>query len=185
MILSDACIKKYVNSNSEDVVGFEIAPYNPNHVEANGYDLTLSNYFLTWKDDVDYLDPSKNIADAMEKRTYSITNSIRFSPGQMMLGCSLERVRIPTKFCGIIHTRSSIARLGLVMHLAAGDLDPGFNGQITFEIINHNPHPVFLPLGIRVAKLVLMELCCVPEKLYTGRYQGQEHPQASRLWSPS
>ncbi len=79
--------------------------------------------------------------------------SITISPGQFILGHSMEYLRLPSKIAGQVEGRSSFARLGLQIHMTASFIDPGFEGVLTFEIFNAGPNPIKLFPGLRIAQL--------------------------------
>jgi len=79
--------------------------------------------------------------------------SITISPGQFILGHSMEYLKLPPKIAGQVEGRSSFARLGLQIHMTASFIDPGFEGVLTFEIYNAGPNPIKLYPGLRIAQL--------------------------------
>lgn len=98
--------------------------------------------------------------------------------GSFYLATTLETVRIPNNIVGELMGKSSIGRLGLSIHVTAGLIDPGFCGQITLEIVNSNPHPVQLEVGIPIAQIVFTRMSDAAKRPYgdpsrSSRYQGQ------------
>lgn len=83
-------------------------------------------------------------------------DSITITPGQFMLGHSMEYLRLPEWLAGELEGRSSFARLGLEIHMTAGFIEPGFEGVLTFEIYNGGPNPIRLFPGLRLAQLRFM-----------------------------
>lgn len=82
----------------------------------------------------------------------------------------------------MVNGKSSLGRLGILVHVTAGYVDPGFEGEITLEISNLLPRPVILYKGMRIAQLVFAKMASAPGGGYhiKGRYQGQEGPTESR-----
>lgn len=180
MILSDGCILNSLQEEEDPDYKIEIEPFNPENIQPSGYDLTLSNEFLRWKYPfIMYNDVGRKLEDDTVKET---SQWLTLAPGEFVLGSTRERVKLPGMFCAQVHGRSSIGRLGVAVHITAGYIDPGFDGQITLEIVNHSQNTVVISAGERVAQLVFMEMCSPPRKLYSGRYQHQRGPVASRLW---
>lgn len=107
----------------------------------------------------------------------------RLEPGDFVLASTVERVRIPRRLVGRLEGRSSLGRLGIVVHVTAGYIDPGFEGRITLEIANLNPNPVLLVPGMRIAQLSLlrMQTPCTEATAYQGKYQGQNEVTGSRI----
>lgn len=107
-------------------------------------------------------------------------------PGAFVLASTRERVRIPNDLSGRVEGRSSLGRIGLVVHLTAGYCDPGFEGHITLEIAVVGDHVVRLRRGLRISQLVLTQLTSACLRPYGQRahskYQGQSGPTLAR-WS--
>ena len=105
-------------------------------------------------------------------------------PGAFVLGTTLEYVAIPVNLVGRLEGRSSIGRLGVIVHATAGFVDPGFEGTITLEISNAGKIPVALHSGMRICQLTLLETGPVlrPYGVARGsKYQGQRDPTPSRI----
>lgn len=103
-----------------------------------------------------------------------------------MLGCTIETVTINDAFCAQVNGKSSLGRLGLLVHATAGFVDPGFSGQLTLELKNLSGRVIQLKQGQPVAQLVFHRLCCPAEKPYGheslgSHYQGQVGPTRSHL----
>ena len=85
-------------------------------------------------------------------------DSITISPGQFILGHSMEYLKLPTNIAGQVEGRSSFARLGLQVHMTASFIDPGFEGVLTFEISNTGPNPITLFPGVRIAQVRFLSI---------------------------
>ncbi len=121
----------------------------------------------------------ESFEDLYERVTVGIGEPISISPKGFVLGCTMERVKIPGDIVGRIEGRSSLARLGLIME-SAGYLDPGFEGNVTLEIYNQMPVPVILRPGLSIAQISFDTMSRVPERLYSGKYQNDEGAVGSR-----
>jgi dCTP deaminase len=98
----------------------------------------------------------------------------RLAPGEFALARTMEYVKIPRDLSANLDERSTYARCGVLMHLVAGNIEPGFEGHITLELANLTPCPVFLKPGEPVVQMTLNALSDVPGRDYTtkgGRYQ--------------
>jgi len=108
--------------------------------------------------------------------------SITISPGQFMLGHSLEYLQLPEFLAGEVEGRSSFARLGLEIHMTAGFVDPGFEGVLTFEIFNAGTNPIRIYPGFRIAQLRFIPVN-KPSKSYgrkiSAKYRGLLTPSIS------
>lgn len=181
MILSDKDISEFVR-NTDDNFRLVIDPWNDQNLQPSGYDVCLGDEVLAWKSNV--ISVGMDISSKMEKYKGEYGGFLNLPPGFFCLGTTVERVELPPTLCAQVHGRSSIGRLGVAVHITAGYIDPGFKGQITLEIVNHSQNWIQIPRGERIAQLVFMRMCCVPTRLYHGRYQNQEGPTASKLWIP-
>ena len=109
-------------------------------------------------------------------------------PGEFVLGTTLERLTLPDDIVARIEGKSSLGRLGLLIHATAGFVDPGWsNGQITLELSNVAPLPIRLWPGMKIAQLSFMRMDAPAERPYGhpelgSKYQGQKGPTPSRYW---
>ena len=106
-------------------------------------------------------------------------------PGDFVLGVTLEKVKLPNDIVARVEGRSSLGRLGIIVHSTAGFIDAGFEGTITLEITNINNVPVALYPGMRVCQLAFETMSSPAEVPYgdkkSAKYQGQDMPVESRL----
>ena len=101
-------------------------------------------------------------------------------PGEFILGSTIEEVTLPHDIVAILEGRSSTGRLGIMCHITAGFIDPGFHGNITLELYNCSTEPFLLEYGDALCQLVFQTLdkpCTHP---YDGKYQGDKGVQTSR-----
>src|SRR5690606_30767021 len=109
-------------------------------------------------------------------------------PGQFVLGATHEKITLGPNIAGILEGRSSLARIGIIIHATAGLIPPGVEDlHITFEMTNISNIPVKLYVGMRVAQLVFVQTSSPVTNPYgskhaKSKYQGQEPPTASRIW---
>lgn len=105
-----------------------------------------------------------------------LNENITIQPLSLKLGSTIEYVTMPAEYSGRVEGKSSLGRLGLLIHLTAGYVDPGFEGNITLELFNCNNTVLNLKSGMSICQLCLEELDNVPNKLYGecgNHYQGQ------------
>ena len=106
-------------------------------------------------------------------------------PNDFILGVTLEKITLPNDLVARVEGRSSLGRLGIIVHSTAGFVDPGFAGTITLEITNINKMPVALYPGMRVCQLAFETLTSPAEVDYsqkaTQKYQNQVFPEESRI----
>lgn len=106
-------------------------------------------------------------------------------PGELVLGATLESVTIPDDLVGWLDGRSSLARLGLMVHLTAGRIDPGWQGQIVLEFYNSGKLPLTLRPGMVICALSFEQLSSPALRPYNKRadakYKGQTGAVGSRI----
>lgn len=171
MVLSDQQIIDYC-------IGYNmIEPYNTELVNPASYDLTLSYDIIEIH--------AGGIVDASTPHNLTTTRKITLQygqkyllqPGTFILASSLEYVKIPPELAAEVKLKSSTARAG-IGHMFAGWIDPGFEGNITFELFSHVP--VWLQPGKPVCQIAFLHMSKVPIKPYSGRYQNQVGPTPAR-----
>ena len=107
-------------------------------------------------------------------------------PGEFVLGQTLELVQLPDDLVARLEGKSSIGRLGLLIHSTAGFIDPGFRGNLTLELSNVANLPITIYHGMPIGQISFMRLDAPVERPYgsddTGsKYQGQTEPTPSRF----
>ena len=142
-----------------------IQPFNPDHLSAASYDLTLTDHILV--ESVD--DNANGWIEVNIDQPYPV------KPKQFILASTEEVISIPPNLCAQVVLRSSAARAGW-NHALAGWIDPGFSGQITLELTNQlQLHDLEVYAGQRLLQLVVHQLVSPPQTLYgvKGNYQHQ------------
>jgi dCTP deaminase len=148
-----------------------------------GYDFQTFNY--TRQALIDPADPS---SFGQLTTLTQLGDGERFlvHPGEFVLATTLERVEIPIDLLARLEGRSSIGRLGIVIHSTAGYVDPGFKGKITLEISNLGRIAVALYPGMRICQIAFEEMSSPVSSGYGekrgAKYQGQDAATASRLF---
>lgn len=126
------------------------------------------------------------VLDAMVSEPIRLKANERFflQPQRLALGVSLERFKIPDNLVGWLDGRSSLARLGLMVHMTAHRLDPGMDGQLVLEFYNAGPIPLALSPGLAIGAVSFEKLQYAVEKPYYARenskYIGQDGAVPSR-----
>lgn len=106
-------------------------------------------------------------------------------PGVFTLATTIEVVKMPTNLVARVEGKSSLGRLGLIIHATAGFIDPGFKGNITLEMMNLSPRPIALKIGMRICQLSFETVDGRVERPYghpdlKSKYQGQRGVTESR-----
>jgi len=167
---------------------------NPSKIKGISVDLRLDNRFRVFNDHTaPYIDLSgprndvQKIMDTVMSDEISIAEGESFflHPGELALAATLESVTIPDDLVGWLDGRSSLARLGLMVHVTAHRIDPGWCGQIVLEIFNSGKLPLALKPGMDICAINFEILSSPAEKPYNKRadakYKNQSGPIASRI----
>ncbi len=185
MILSDRDIKKALNTGK-----IKISP-KPDLVSQLGsctLDLRLGNVYRVFNHSkTPYLDPRnpKTLRDVTTEITVTINEAFTLHPGEFILAATKEYIEMPDELSARLEGRSSIGRLGVVVHSTAASIDAGFRGNITLELANMGRIPVMLYPGMRICSLSFEQLTTPAEVPYykkkTAKYVGQKKPEASKI----
>ena len=170
MILARDAILKAIESKE-----IQIDPYHPERVGSASIDLTVSRHFrrfrpghdsITLRDDTDYRDPS--ISELIE-----VPEGAYFEVGsrEMVLGITNERVGLSSNMCGWFDGRSRFARLGLLVHISAGFMQPGTFNQTVLEIFNMSPRTFRLYPGTAICQFIFQRMEGNAE--HSGRFKDQ------------
>ncbi|MDD4287683.1 MAG: dCTP deaminase [Candidatus Peribacteraceae bacterium] len=186
MILSDKDIRLVVLSGRVRVTSPKRDVME--HIHASSMDLHLGSIFKIYEHSrFAVLDPKKPESFIGNTRTIEVKEGESFivQPGEFILGVTEETLTVPDDLVVRVEGRSSLGRLGIIIHSTAGFVDPGFSGTITLEISNLNRLPVALYPGMRVCQLAFETMTSPAEQPYHlkpfSKYQGQSLPEESRL----
>lgn len=183
MILSDRDIFTEVKSGR-----LVIEPFNKNHIQPASIDLLLSYEFKTFKNfHRPFLDLKEPVTDYMQDVVIKKGEPLIIHPREFVLGTSVEYVKIPHNLLARLEGKSSLGRLGLIVHATAGFIDPGFEGQITYEITNLSNIPLAIYGGIKVAQMSIHTLSSpvlnpYGHKKLNSKYLKQKGPTVSRMY---
>lgn len=177
-MFSDADIKEALNKNE---IG--ITPFYHDQLQPASYDLRLGPEFLGFAaHNVGHIDPAVNQTGELYEVLETRDGAIFVHPGQFVIATSLEEFRFSSEVIGRVEGKSSLGRLGLLIHATAGFMDPGFEGEVTLEITNVAPVPIKLYCGMPIAQMAFDRLDTPAHRVYRGKYQGQVGPQPSRYY---
>ena len=159
MILSDKTIKEIILDNKV----YLVSPFNPDNLQPCSIDLCLGDELKTIHGKC--IDLSQD--------------SYKLKPNEFILGSTLERVNVPYDLMGRVEGKSSIARLGVTIHITAGFIDAGFNGNVTLEIYNCSDKEFELYHGMNICQIVFETLSSRVDRPYgckelNSHYQNSE-----------
>ncbi len=186
MILSDRDIKKALETGHVKIETTKPSMFQ--HIHASSMDLHLGNSFKLYEHSkFAVLDPRQPESFAGRTRLITIPDGESFivQPGEFVLGVTEEKITVPDDLVVRVEGRSSLGRLGIIVHSTAGFVDPGFSGTITLEINKLNRMPVALYPGMRICQLAFEKMSSPAETPYNmkphSKYQNQLLPEESRL----
>ncbi|HEX6712381.1 MAG TPA: dCTP deaminase [Thermoleophilaceae bacterium] len=181
-VLSDATIRELIDSGR-----IVIDPFDPSMIQPASVDIRLGNSFRVFHNhrikSIDLGNPPRDLTEHVE--IDADDGEFVIHPGEFVLGTTQEYVEIPEDVVCRIEGKSSIGRLGLVVHATAGFVDPGFQGTLTLEIANFNSVPIVLRPGLFICQLSFMALDRAAERPYGhpelgSHYHGQREATESR-----
>ncbi|OGH09821.1 MAG: dCTP deaminase [Candidatus Levybacteria bacterium RBG_16_35_6] len=186
MVLSDRDIKKALK---EKLIKITPSPDLKVQLGSCSIDLRLGNTFRVFEHSKHSLiDPfSKSSKETEFTREITVKDKEPFfmQPGDFVLAVTKERISISPKLLGRLEGRSSLGRLGIVVHSTASVFDPGWDGQAVLELGNLGRLPVALYPGMRICAMTFEELKSEAEVPYgkkkTAKYKNQQKPDESRI----
>ena len=120
--------------------------------------------------------------DALFEEQRLTNGQVTLRPGSAMLACSSDTIHMPAGYMGLLQAKGSLARLFVSVHCSDSQVDPGYSGKVTFELVNHAPFPILLGFRARVAQLYVLKCSNDSlQELYQGRYQNASKPTVARL----
>jgi dCTP deaminase len=182
VVLADRTIARLLEEGR-----IEIDPYDPSLLQPSSVDVRVDRLFRVFRNNrASYIDVKRE-QDLTELVEIDEQEPFILHPGEFVLGSTLERVRLPDDLVARLEGKSSLGRLGLLIHSTAGFVDPGFDGHVTLELSNVANLPITLYYGMKIGQVSFMQLSEPAANPYgTGtigsKYQGQRGPTPSRYW---
>jgi dCTP deaminase len=164
----------------------KIDPFDESMIQPASIDLKLGPSFRVFHnfrvESIDIADPPQGLT---EKVDISDDEPFVVHPGEFVLGRTAEYVEMPDDLVARVEGKSSLGRLGLIVHATAGFVDPGWKGTLTLELNNLTRVPIKLYPGLPIAQLSVMALDRPAERPYGSpelgsHYQGQVAATESR-----
>jgi dCTP deaminase len=178
-IFNDADIRHYFHA---PVFGKGvIKPFNNDQVQPSSYDVRLGNEFRFYDPHaLGEINPLLDQSSATRMLRLGEGEVFKLHPGKFVLGSTVEWFEIPDWLVARLDGKSSLGRVGLVVHSTAGFVDPGFRGNLTLELANISELPIVLTPGMLIGQVSFMKMTAAAVKPYDGKYQDQHGPEASR-----
>ena len=187
MVLSDRTIREEIKAGR-----IFIDPFDDGLVQPASVDMRLDRYFRVF---LNHTMPVIDVKQNLEELTRLVEldqesdpeRTFILHPGEFVLGSTLERVAVPDDLVARVEGKSSLGRLGLLIHSTAGFVDPGFDGHITLELSNVASLPITLYPGMKIGQISFLRMTTEAETPYGStavgsKYQGQRGPTPSRYF---
>ena len=183
MVLSDHTIKAEIESGR---IVFD--PYDAEMVQPSSVDVRVDRRFRVFHNArYPFIDVRAPMDDLTELVEVEGDEPFILHPGEFVLGQTLERVSLPDDLVARLEGKSSLGRLGLLIHSTAGFVDAGFEGNLTLELSNVANLPITIYHGMPIGQISFMRMDGPVENPYgsgqaDSKYQGQSEPTPSRFY---
>jgi dCTP deaminase len=183
VVLSDRTIRRLLG---EGRIGIE--PYDETLLQPSSLDVRVDRFFRVFHNAryafIDVKQPQEDLTELVE---VADDQPFILHPGEFVLGSTLERLRLPDDLVARLEGKSSLGRLGLLIHSTAGFIDPGWDGHVTLELSNVANLPITIYYGMKIGQLSFVQMTEPAETPYGSdglgsKYQGQGGPTPSRYW---
>ncbi|MBI4307855.1 MAG: dCTP deaminase [Chloroflexi bacterium] len=181
MVLSDRDIKAEIAKGR-----IVVEPLGEKCIQPASVDVHLDQRLLVFRGARrPYIDVRQSNEDLTEVAEMVPDVPFILHPGEFVLGSTLEFIAVPDDLVARLEGKSSLGRIGLLIHSTAGYVDPGWRGHLTLELSNVARLPITLYYGMRIGQISFLRLTSPAENLYGSpglgsKYQGQTEPTASR-----
>jgi dCTP deaminase len=183
MVLSDQSIREQLESG-----GIVIEPLQEGAIQPSSVDLRVDRLFRVFRNDTTpYIDPKQPQEDLTELVEVAEDGAFILHPGEFVLGSTLERVALGTDLVARLEGKSSLGRLGLLIHSTAGFVDAGWDGHLTLELSNVANLPIAIYPGMKIGQISFLRMtgdAALPygSEQTRSKYQGQRGPTPSRYY---
>jgi dCTP deaminase len=183
VILSDRSIKEELAAGR-----IVIEPLDESYIQPSSVDLTIDRYFRVFRNHtlgtIDVKEDMENLTELVEIGDDDV---FILHPGEFVLGSTAERVALPNDLVARLEGKSSLGRLGLLIHSTAGFVDAGWDGHLTLELSNVANLPITLYPGMKIGQISFLRMTSEADNPYGSKaagskYQGQRGPTPSRYF---
>jgi dCTP deaminase len=183
MVLSDRTIRRLIEEGR-----IVVDPYDAALLQPSSVDVRVDRGFRVFHNArYPFIDVKREMEGLTELVEVDDERPFILHPGEFVLAATLERVGLPDDLVARLDGKSSLGRLGLLIHSTAGFIDPGFDGHVTLELSNVANLPIAIYFGMKIGQVSFMQLTEPAEAPYGSgalgsKYQGQRGPTPSRYW---
>ncbi|MDA8356579.1 MAG: dCTP deaminase [Actinomycetota bacterium] len=181
MVLSDRSIREAIDAGR-----IVIDPLGDGCVQPSSVDLHVDRYFRVFRNHTSrVIDVREDQEDLTELVEIAEDSALILHPGEFVLGSTMERVALPDDLVARLEGKSSLGRLGLLIHSTAGFVDAGWDGHLTLELSNVANLPITVYPGMKIGQISFLQMTTAAERPYGSdglgsKYQGQWGPTPSR-----
>jgi len=183
VILSDRTIREQLQAGR-----IVIDPLDADNIQPSSVDLRLDRYFRVFRNHtMRVIDVKEDQEELTELVEISDDDGFILHPGEFVLGSTAERVALPDDLVARLEGKSSLGRLGLLIHSTAGFVDAGWDGYLTLELSNVANLPITLYPGMKIGQISFLQMTTAADIPYGSsqvgsKYQGQRGPTPSRYF---
>jgi dCTP deaminase len=181
MVLSDRTIREELEAGR-----IVIDPLGNDSIQPSSVDLHVDRYFRLFRNHsqglIDVREDQEGLTELVD---VGEKDPLMLHPGEFVLGSTVERVRLPEDLVARLEGKSSLGRLGLLIHSTAGFVDAGWDGHLTLELSNVANLPITVYPGMKIGQISFLQMSTPAERPYGSsglgsKYQGQLGPTPSR-----
>jgi dCTP deaminase len=182
MILSDQTIRAELEAGR---IGID--PLGDGCIQPSSVDLHVDRYFRVFRNHTQRVIDVKENQEALTELIEIGPEALILHPGEFVLGSTVEQVRLPDDLVGRLEGKSSLGRLGLLIHSTAGFVDAGWDGYLTLELSNVANLPITVYPGMKIGQISFLRMTTAAETPYGSanlgsKYQHQRGPTPSRYF---
>jgi dCTP deaminase len=183
VILSDRTIREELAAGR-----IVIEPLDESCIQPSSVDLHVDRFFRVFLNHtMGHIDVKQDLEELTQLVEIDEDSVFMLHPGEFVLGSTLERVKLPDDLVARLEGKSSLGRLGLLIHSTAGFVDAGWDGHLTLELSNVANLPITLYPGMKIGQISFLRMSTAADIPYGAasigsKYQGQRGPTPSRYW---
>ncbi len=183
MILSDRTIREELEAGR-----IVIDPLDESCIQPSSVDLHIDRYFRVFRNHtMGIIDVKQDLEELTELVEINDEDVFMLHPGEFVLGSTSERVALPDDLVARLEGKSSLGRLGLLIHSTAGFVDAGWDGHLTLELSNVATLPITLYPGMKIGQISFLTMTTAADRPYGSstlgsKYRGQRGPTPSRYF---
>jgi dCTP deaminase len=183
VILSDRTIQEQLDAGR-----IVIDPLGERCIQPSSVDLHIDRFFRVFRNHtMGHIDVKEDLEELTELVEVGEDQAFMLHPGEFVLGSTLERVAVPDDLVARLEGKSSLGRLGLLIHSTAGFVDAGWDGHLTLELSNVATLPITLYPNMKIGQISFLQMTTAADQPYGSselgsKYKGQRGPTPSRYF---